>query len=117
MTGILEHPTVEDAKKFLEAPGEYNFRVAERVVKDLLKLLEDVDRISEIERARRTQAHEALDAVIRQYAFVTSCFNPKLYGPNGEVHDLKDEIKLQHFNAVRDVLHRQGMKAFGERDK
>ena len=102
--------------KIVEQAREYLAANAAESGADVLiaELCDEVGRMAqwaEIEAARRTQAMEALDKVLRQLTFVSSCFGPPdVKGPDGKMYTLKDEIKLEHFEAVRNHIHREGLK-------
>ena len=85
---------------------------ADVLIHELCDEVERIKRAFEIECARRDQAMQSLDKVIRQLCFVSSCFGPPdVKGPDGKTYTLKDELKLQHFEAVRNHIHREGMRA------
>lgn len=82
------------------------------------ELIDEVGRFQqylEIETARRHQAMEALDKVLTKLTFLSSCFGPPdVKGPDGQMYTLKDDLKLQHFEAVRNHIHREGLKLAGQ---
>jgi hypothetical protein len=100
---------VEQAREYLAANAAESG--ADVLISELCDEVERMARWAEVEVARRTQAMESLDKVIRQLSFVSSCFGPPdVKGPDGKMYTLKDELKLQHFEAVRNHIHREGMK-------
>lgn len=81
---------------------------ADVLIAELCDEVERMKRWAEIAAARRDQAMESLDKVIRQLSFVSSCFGPPdVKGPDGQTYTLKDEVKLASFEAVRAHLHKQ----------
>jgi hypothetical protein len=80
---------------------------ADVLIAELIRAVEGWKKTAEIERARREQAMEAHEKAIDRLAFVSSCFGPPdIKGPDGMVYTLKDDIKLQSFEAVRKFLHK-----------
>lgn len=81
---------------------------ADVLIADLIYEVEAWKKTADIEAARREQAMLSLDKVLAQLSFVSSCFGPPdVRGPDGKVWTLKDDIKLQSFEAVRRHLHKQ----------
>ena len=100
---------VERAREYLSANAAESG--ADVLIAELCDEVERMARWAETEAARRDQAMVSLDKVLRQLTFVSSCFGPPdVRGPDGKMYSLKDELKLQHFEAVRNHIHREGMK-------
>jgi hypothetical protein len=96
---------VEEARDYLAHNAAESG--ADVLIAELIRAVEGWKRTAEIEIARREQAMESLDKVIDRLTFVSSCFGPPdIKGADGMVYTLKDEIKLQHFEAVRKFLHK-----------
>lgn len=99
---------VEQAREYLAHNAAESG--ADVVIRELIDEVERMARWAEVEAARRDQAMASLDKVLAQLSFVSSCFGPPdVRGPDGKVYSLKDEVKLQHFEAVRAHLHRSAM--------
>lgn len=100
-----EKTTIELAREYLHEEAADDGAAV--LIAELIREVEGWKRSFETERARREQAMEALDKAIDRLAFVSSCFGPPdIKGPDGMVFTLKDEIKLQNFEAVRTFLHK-----------
>lgn len=82
---------------------------ADVLIHELCDEVARMKRWAEVEAARRQALDDAFNKVISKLAFVTSIFTPDLEGPDGKVHTLKDEIKLQHFEAMRKHLHKEAL--------
>jgi hypothetical protein len=97
--------TLELAREYLQEGAADDGAAV--LLAEMIRETENWKRAYEIEVARREQAQASLDTVVDRLAFVSSCFGPPdIKGPDGTVYTLKDEIKLQHFEAVRKFLHK-----------